>query len=57
MNILRRTALVLAAPVLAIVVAGLLTRSLRNAQAFDPGFDSSGLVLARLNLDRKYGTF
>jgi predicted permease len=34
------------------VTAGLLTRSLRNATTFDPGFETPGLVLANINLRR-----
>jgi hypothetical protein len=34
------------------VTAGLLTRSLRNATTFDPGFETPGLVLAHLDLRR-----
>jgi predicted permease len=32
-----------------LVTAGLLTQSLRNVRAYDPGFSSKGLVLARLD--------
>ena len=34
------------------VTAGLLTRSLRNATTFDPGFETPGLVLAQIDLRR-----
>jgi putative ABC transport system permease protein len=37
-----------------LVAAGLLTRSLQNARAFDPGFESTGLVVANVDLKR-YG--
>jgi predicted permease len=35
-----------------LVTAGLLTRSLRNTRTFDVGFDSSGLLLAQVDLHR-----
>jgi len=35
-----------------LVVAGLLLRSLRNSAAFDPGFKTDNLLLARLDLRR-----
>jgi macrolide transport system ATP-binding/permease protein len=35
-----------------LVLAGLLTRSLRNVRAFDPGFETSGLVLAQFDPQR-----
>jgi putative ABC transport system permease protein len=35
-----------------LVIAGLLTRSVRNASAFDPGFETSGLVLAEFDPGR-----
>jgi predicted permease len=47
-------ALQVCASVALIVTAGLLTRSMRNATAFDIGFDTSGLVGADLQL-RRYG--
>jgi predicted permease len=37
-----------------LVTAGLLTRSLRNVRAFDTGFDTAGLVLARFD-PRRHG--
>lgn len=37
-----------------LVTAGLLTRSLRNARAFDPGFEPAGLVLAEFD-PRRHG--
>jgi len=48
-----RSGLVVAEIALALATligAGLFVRSLRNAQAIDPGFESERLVLARLNL-------
>jgi predicted permease len=35
-----------------LITAGLLARSLRNSTTFDPGFDGSGLVVARVDLRR-----
>jgi predicted permease len=35
-----------------LVLAGLLTRSLRNVRSFDPGFETSGLVLAQFDPNR-----
>ena len=45
-------AIQVAVSVCLLITGGLLARSLRNARTFDPGFDSSGIVLTRLPLTR-----
>ncbi len=45
-------AIQVAVSVCLLITGGLLARSLRNARTFDPGFESSGIVLTRLNLQR-----
>ena len=45
-------AIQVAVSVCLLITGGLLARSLRNARTFDPGFDSSGIVLTRLHLTR-----
>jgi predicted permease len=45
-------AIQVAVSVCLLVTGGLLARSLRNARTFDPGFESSAIVLTRLNLVR-----
>jgi predicted permease len=42
----------IAVSLLLLVVAGLLLRSLREAQTFNPGFDAERLLLARFDLSR-----
>ncbi len=41
-----------AVSLLLLIGAGLLLRTLANAQAFHPGFDPAGLVVAKVNLQR-----
>jgi predicted permease len=41
-----------AACVCLLITAGLLTRSLRNVRTFDPGFQSAGVVVSRLDFRR-----
>ena len=45
-------AIQVAVSVCLLITGGLLTRSLRNARTFDPGFESSGIVLTSLNMMR-----